>query len=209
MLKEKTKELENAKKSHREVQSLADRHYNEQREKMSFLEGQIEALKVGLTGKTEVDPEAQKEFEKDWAKRVNEDPAAALEYYRNMAAELREQVRAEVRDLVKQQEGKIQELDPTYRAYKPEIDALIDKYKVSRDVAINIFNDFKGKKVKQPGSTPAPGRTNEGSAGIQSNVQPTGDNISLSSFDEEVLRVAGIAPKGLKSIRRNVALDIG
>jgi len=212
VLAERDKALEEAQKSLKESQSLRDRQYNAQATEMAELKGALNVLQSQATrGSDEPTAEeiaAQEKFDEDLIKTLNADPGQALPMLREMIREAKADNYEKLSQELEKRDSRIDDLNPVYKANKDKIDALMEKHDIAdRNRAIAIFQDFNGGKEKQPGVTPAPGTTKEGSAGLDTK-KPEPRAIELDGANLEILKLTGRDPKAIKRITRAVAKDL-
>jgi len=202
LLEDRDKKAVESDKRYKNLQALSDRNYNKMRDDMLKVQAQQELLvkQSALQGAIDpgVDQERQERFDADWSKKIAENPAEAMNYYRGMAGELQEGYRQQIADLRSEFSGQLHNLDPDYRENRELVDRLTATYNVDPAVARKMAKEFGQKKVSQPGAVQAPGRTVDGSVAAPAKLPAR--PMQVSERELEVLRMSGLSEEEQKEV---------
>jgi len=211
MLKQKTEALEKKDQSSKELQSLHDKHYNQQKEEMIKLQTQIEMLQKQQVAPKEQDStlssEDQAKFDEEWRSKLQEDPSAAIDFFRGIIGEIKADYEAKLDDVKASSKQEFLTRDSVYTANKEAIDQMVGKYNMDFASAISIYSDMTKDQVKQPGKVPAPGTTSVSNQPA-SRVAPAPQPIALDPMSANVMKLAGLDEKSIKKITKKVAHDL-
>lgn len=191
-------QLEQSERSRREMQSLHDRHFNEQQSKIAKLEGMYEAItRTGIRG--EADPQLaannQAEFDKKWRAEIEENPSKAIDFVRGVMADVESIVNQRVDDRLKGVESQVVELNPVYRENKDVIDTLMESGLDRKSAMIAAIKLGEKKQlVRQPGKVQAPGIANANGR-VAPSKQATPKPLNADPVLREVWRGMGLSEK--------------
>lgn len=200
-LKKATERADELESNMAKLRSMNDRRFNEQRD---------ELLKLRAVKDREEDRQKsadQEAFEQRWSEEVNENPAKALEYYREMAREQQrsltdqfdKRLEALKIDLLQPMSARLQDMDPSYVANRSEVDAFVDKHGVTREQALSIVMSLNEKAdVAGPGATPNPGTVP--TSGSQPPSEPEKESVRLPPDAASFLGMASLPPESQKRI---------
>lgn len=215
-LSAREKELEQAKKDYRELQSRTDRHESKLAERLAKLEGMVE--RSASQQPTKQDGPSEAEQAKAWdvywaelAEKAEEHPKELANALKNIIPMIRDEAekRAESRMSAKfaDFDSKLQKLDPVNRANQKTIEHLMseglpEEYAIKAAIAVAKLNG----KVRQPGDAVPPGRTAD--TGRKVSVQTVPQMVELNPMLEESLRLTGLDEKTIRLIRINAAKEL-
>jgi hypothetical protein len=202
----------------RNLQSLHDKQFAEQKAENAKLAGMVEALTKTQSSVSDAslrvqDQKEQEAFNREWSEKIEENPGKAVEYYQQMARELNEMMNAQLERRLDERinalniDDKIRQLRPGWKENQAKVDEYVKKYGVTQDVALQMVNDFSAKTEKstsQPERQKAPGRVDEGrTAGRSDDIQP----MELSAMEVESLKNAGLDDKAILRIRKQMTKE--
>ncbi|MDD2777641.1 MAG: hypothetical protein PHI16_01925 [Methanocellales archaeon] len=187
MLREERQARQKAIEESRHTQSVSDRHYNELSNQMAELRGMFtQASKRD----SNIEPFDQSAFDNELAERIanDTDGRGTLSIMREMMREVKDDLYKQVVGEVSSVKNGVLELNPTYRENKELVDSICSKFKVSKDVALEIAKEYAPKKASQPGKVSAPGRIANNTSTVSSirgkrrvselGASPVGDRVA-------------------------------
>lgn len=196
-------------KSYRELQSLHDRQYNEQKERSIRMETELNMLKNTVMSQPTEDawnPEQQAKFEEEWRNKINDKPDLAMDYAQAVAHEVRESI---LKELDKRHAATRQEWitkDNFYQANKDAVDTIVKEDGVTLEQAISIHKRYTQNSVKQPGIPTPPGRTDTALKPIN-DTKPVPERPVIPPDIMAVWRAQGFSQATCNKIAAKVAAD--
>ena len=203
----------------RNMQSMHDKQFAEQKAEIARLTGVAETLARTQTSASDaslraVDEKEQEAFTKGWMEKIEENPGEAVRYHQQMAYELIELTNAQTARMLDERlqsldiDNKLRQLQPGYKESQEKIQEYVKEFGVSEDVALKMVNKFDPKADKsssQPARPKVPGRVDEGkAAGKAQAVTP----IALDSAQINSLKAAGLNDKDILKIQKEMAQEM-
>ena len=202
----------------RNMQSLHDKQFSDQKAENAKLAGMVEALTRTQSSASDAslqvqDKVEQEAFTKEWMEKIEENPGMAVKYHQQMAQELISLTNAQMKRTIDERLESL-DLDARFRSLQPgrkenqaKIDEFVEKYNVTEDIALQMVSDFspkKGSSSSQPKRPKTPGRVDEGRVtGKADDIVP----MELTAFDISTLKGAGLGDKEILKIRKDMARD--
>ena len=208
-------------KDYRELQSHTDKKLSEMTKTMqdtmkenAKLAGMMEAIKSHQQTSSNAELEAlnqreQDAFDKEWAEKIEENPAESIKFYRQMA---REQIALQQAQMKREMEAfkkelnldeRLRKLQPGWKENQEKIQQTAKELDVSLDVAQKIVEKYETKGgISQPSRPDAPGTVDEGKrTGKAEKVEP----MALTDLDVETMRMAGLSQKEINAVATKAA----
>lgn len=149
---------------------------------------------------------AQADLLKEWRKKIDDDPANAVDLLQVAVGELQADyqnrfaaLEQRFQDRFEKVGAQVQTLDPEFQRVKDRVQELESKYSMPRESALKLATDeYKSRaeqtkrKPAQPGRTPAPGVTSDGQPGQQAPAPKKKANLGSIPGLNGVLRDSGL-----------------
>lgn len=143
MLQAAEAESAKSKDQYDNYRSMSDRKFGEMNNKFSNLEG-----KLSMVAEKDTD-ESQSKFDEEWAEKINENPAAAMDFFRGAMGDFMNKVYEKVEEKVNGVSSKVESIDPSYLAHKEDVDRLMSEDGLTRPQALKIAKRY-APKVQSP-----------------------------------------------------------